>query len=54
MRHKQNGKQDVRGATNLFGEGLAVVSCAAEDNVAIEVDGVTNCDDAEHVDRPLQ
>ena len=39
---------------NLFGEGLAVVPRAAEDDVAVEVDGVARGDDAEHIERPLQ
>jgi hypothetical protein len=39
---------------NLFGEGLAVVPRAAEDDVAVEVDGVARGDDAEHIDQPPQ
>ena len=39
---------------NLFGEGLAVVPRAAEDDVAVEVDSVACGDDAEHIERPLQ
>ena len=45
----QNNEWCVKNATNLFGEGLAVLSFAVEDNIAIVINWVANGNHTKHI-----